>query len=99
MNTNETANTNENANITVGNGTAVHASQYSEWAKGLVPMCNGWAGTNGGSRTARITKTDREVTCKKCQNIDIDIARAKQADKLAEAAKSAQRFLAASSES
>ena len=67
MNTNTTAHTTETANITVGNGTAVHASRFSTWANGLVPLCNGWAGTNGGSRTARITETDREVTCKTCQ--------------------------------
>ena len=59
-------NTNETANITVGNGTAIHASRYSEWSNGLVPLCNGWAGTNGGSRAARITEVEAAVTCAKC---------------------------------
>ena len=67
MNTNETANvTVGTPNILLNNGTAVHASQYSSWAKNFVPLCNGWAGTNGGSRTSRIHKVDREVTCQKC---------------------------------
>ena len=86
-------NTNENPNITIGNGTAVHASVYSTWAKNQVPLCNGWAGTNGGSRSGRITKTNREVTCKKCQNTDAEVVRAQRAAKQAEAAKNLQKFL------
>jgi hypothetical protein len=52
--------------IRIGNGVAVHAGTFSSFWEQSVPVCNGWAGTNGGARRARISPTTDAVTCKRC---------------------------------
>jgi hypothetical protein len=54
------------SNVRIGSGAAVHTGTFSSFWKQLVPVCNGWAGTNGGSRRARISLTTEAVTCKRC---------------------------------
>jgi len=53
-------------NVRIGNGAAVHTGTFSSFWEQFVPVCNGWAGTNGGSRRARISPTTDPTTCKRC---------------------------------
>jgi hypothetical protein len=54
--------------VTQGNGKAVHNSQTVN--ESLVPLCDAWGGSNGGSRVSRIrVSTATVATCKRCLKI------------------------------
>jgi len=54
--------------VTKGNGAAVHIAVPSSWAAGgVAPKCDGWGGSGGGGRVARVRPSTAEAaTCKSC---------------------------------